>query len=268
MVDSIISSHHHFYVFFVSSPKLRSLKGLAELFDFPSSFEIKSFNKKKELSYCHLQLGLPKAYGNELLFEANKKKLKNGDTIFWHDFYLGRFTISNNEYYYICYPYNKLGKLLENCLHEKNVFTNFYKPNVEEVLTYMKKRKNNRNTEPEKEGLYVEITKFTAQVEEEGNANKINLIGNNPLNSRAFDVLKTDLGISIETVSLKLNCNLDQVGNVDLSFDRLGNYRFWLRRDSQEITLPVIPSAFRFLMQITPLKTSSFVSKNTLLEND
>ena len=264
-----LSSNHHYYVFFFESSKIKSLSAIPKLFDVRSDFKIIPIGKNKNLEFCHLQLELNKVYGSESVLQLNMSQTKKDGPFYWYDFYIGKIDISDKRYFFICYPYNKLGKFLENSFHAKSVQTTFYKPELEKVLDYMRSRNTKGLSKIEKQGFIADITRYSAEVKENDNtANRVNIIGENPLKSKTFDILNSADGITVETVSLKLRCKQLEIGEVELSFDRLGNYRFWLRRNSQNANVPVIPYAFKFLMEIAPLKATNFISSNTLLENE
>lgn len=269
MIESVIASNHHYYVFFFQSAKIKNFKLIAQIFDVVSDFEIITFDKNKEMEICHLQLELDKSYGSESVLELNQSKTKKGSSFYWYDFYIGKIKLNEKEYFLICYPYSKLGKFLEKCFNLKSIQTTFYKPDLEKILDYMRHRNNKGLSSVEQNGFIADITRYSAQVKEDQDmANKINIIGENPLKSKTFEILNSGEGITMETVSLKLRCKQLEVGDVELSFDRLGNYRFWLKRNAQKSSLPTIPFAFKFLMEIAPLQASNFISTNTFLENE
>lgn len=269
MIDSVIASNHHFYVLFFESQKIKTLSSISSIFNNRSQYEIISIKKNRNLDFCHLQLELNKLYGTENVLKLNLSKNKKGGPFYWYDFYIGKIDLNEIRYFYICYPYNRLGKFLENCFHSKSIQTTFYKPKLEKVLAYMQDRSHIGISLMEKNGFNGDITRYSAVVSEaEDKANKINIIGQNPLKSKTFEILNAAEGISIETIALKLKCLQLDIGEIDLSFDRLGNYRFWLKRKAQGSSIPTIPFAFKFLMEIAPLESSEFISSNTLLENE
>lgn len=273
MINSGISSNHHYYVFFFELTNMSSLSNIASIFDCESDFEIFKVDSSSELDFCHLQLELDKIYGSEavLLLNKNPKKKNPKDKFYyWYDFYIGSLYLDNKKIYYVCYPYSGLGKFLTTSFQAKSIKTVFFKPQLALVLEYMAHRNISGISIAEKNGFTADITKYAAQVKDDENkANKVTILGENPLKSKTFEILnRKDQGISIETVSLKLSCKQENVGEIELSFDKLGNYRFWLKKNAQEITIPSIPFAFKFLMEVAPLERSTFISSNTLLENE
>jgi hypothetical protein len=269
MIESTISSNHHYYLFFFESSKLKTLSSVTSIFGNNNSYEIISFGKNKEMEFCHLQLEIDKLFGSESVMALNISKTKKGGPFYWYDFYIGKIDLNEKKFFFICYPYNRLGRYLVDIFHSKSVQTIFYKPKLEDVLDYMKNRNNKGLSQVEKSGFNADITKYSARITEDDNrANRINIIGENPLKSKTFEILSSEKDIGIETISLKLRCSQVNVGDIELSFDSIGNYRFWLKKYAQKTSIPVIPFGFKFLMEIAPLQQSDFISINTFLENE
>ena len=101
------------------------------------------------------------------------------------------------------------------------------------------------------------------------NANKFQIAGSNPLQSKLFDILNTEenkKSISIETASMKLKCTLFEPhlqdinpifyksGSIEILFDRFGNYRFWFPTvntiKNYSFTLKMIPLVLRYFHEI------------------
>jgi hypothetical protein len=268
MIDSIIASNHHYYVLFFESEKIKTLSSIGKLFDVRNDFQITTVGKNKDLEFCHMQLEIEKRYGSEAVLLFNLSRKKTG-SFYWYDFYIGKIDISGMRYFFVCYPYNRLGKFLQDSFQNKSIQTTFYRPELETILEYIRGRNVKGLSKIEKQGFVADITKYSAEVKErDDKANRINISGENPLKSKTFDILRSADEISVETVSLKLRCKQLEIGEVELSFDRLGNYRFWLKRNAQKVNVPVIPFAFKFLMEIAPLQQTNFISTNTLLESE
>jgi len=268
MIESSIASNHYYYVFFFAAPKIKTLSSIPDLFDFEADHKIISSDKNRQWEFCHFQLELDKMYGSEAVLVMNKSKKK--ENYYWYDFYVGKIELEGKKYYYTCYPYSKLGKFLERSLREKSIQPVFYKPDLQGVLDYMKTRNNTGLSVIENAGFSADIVRYSGEVtEDETQANRVNIIGANPLKSKTYEILsRPENEIGIVTISLKLKCKQEKIGDIELSFDRLGNYRFWLRKFAQDTSIPVIPYAFKFLMEIAPLESSNFISQNTLLENE
>jgi len=268
MIKSIISSSHHYYLAFWESAQLRSVSKILGIFPTnPSQEQLITNSKNNSDIIYHVQEEIATLYGSEILLNANKSKERKGDTYYWYDFYYG-LVDPERKIYFICYPYNKLSRFIETNFNMQSVKPSFYKANVITVLEHMRNRGKKNISQAEKEGFEIDITKYTAEVKEEANANKVNLIGANPLNSRIFDVLNDDKSITIEATALKLKCHKEKIGEFELSFDRLGNFRFWLKKDCQLTSLPMIRYVYRFFSDINSLNKSSFLSAHTLLEDE
>jgi hypothetical protein len=270
MKDSIISSNHHYYVFFFQSTKIKNLSAIPILFDNKLGFEVVKFKKNRELDFIHLQIEINNCYGSPLLLGLNiTRKNKSEGNFYCYDLYIGKIEIEGQIYFYICYPYNRLGKYLEKNFHGKSVQTIFYKPGLEKVLEYMQQRSNKGLSRMEKSGFNANIVRYSAKVKDDQSAaNKVSIVGENPLKSITYEILKADDRIKIETRTLKLRCKQMDLGELEFSFDRLGNYRFWLKVSEFDSNVPMVPFAFKFLMEVAPLEKSNFISTNTLLEND
>jgi len=264
MINSIISSSHHYYLAFFESTQLKSINKIVDLF--PVNPKSISLNPGSE-GFSHLQEEIGSLYGSEILLAKNKGRDRKGIPHYWYDFYYG-FVDQERKIYFICYPYSKLSRFLERGFDEKALKPNFFKANVEKVLEHMRNRGKKTISRIERQGFEIDITKYTAEVKEEANANKVSLVGANPLNSRIFDVLNDDKSITIEATALKIKCRKDKIGEIELAFDRLGNFRFWLKKNSQEVTLPMIKFVFQFFSEISSLDKTQFLSRHTFLEDE
>jgi hypothetical protein len=264
MIESPLATSHHFYLVFFDTFKDVPLSSLLSLFDAPKDHEKISLLENKKDFVLHFQLELKKAYGIESVLLANRNKKTGG---FWYDFYLGKSYESGTTYYYICYPYALLGKYIENAFIDKKVKRVFLKPQVKDVLSYMKKRQTKNRPKIDLHNLQTDIVKYSARVTEESNANRINIIGANPLDSRVFDILNKDDEIQIEPISLKIKCVKEEIGKIEISFDKLGNCRFWLTKDTEE-KFSLIPYLLKFYLSIGAIDKSSFISSYSLLEDE
>lgn len=268
MIESIIASSHHYYVVFVESTQVKTLASLMKIFDSDPTFEYIKMDAPKQELPIHLQLEIDECYGSESLLQINKSRTRKGTTTYWYDFYIGKVPNQKNPIFYICYPYSRVARFLESSFDSNNISRHFYKPKVNKVLEFMKSRGTKDLLGLEKQGFELDITKYTAEIKDEANANKVNLIGDNPLDSRIFQLLENDKSITIEATALKLKCKNINIGELEMSFDRLGNYRFWLKRDLQKKSVPIISFLFQFFAEIDSLEQSRFISTRTLLEDE
>lgn len=264
MKESVIASSHHFYVTFFDSPDIKSVSSLINLFTDKMNIEPVVQKNKNQL---HIQLLINERYGNERVLIGNQ--VKRGEKIYyWYDFYIGKLDTEEKKIFFICYPYNRMKHYLEDIFFENEITNVYHKPVVKTVLEYMKESDRSEATRLD-EGFSAQITKYTAQIKNSLESNRVNIIGQNPLNSKVFEILnKKGLGLTIKTTSLKLRCDKLDVGHIDLAFDRLGNFRFWIRRDAADIAIPMIPFAFDFFKNIDAIIEDEFISSQTLLEDD
>ena len=268
MIDSVIASNHHFYILFLESTKIKNLVGLVKFFGEKSDYKL---YKSKGNEFCHLQLELDKAYGSEVLLQMNISKDKKSTPKYWYDFYLGKVDLNGKNCFYICYPYMKLAKYLDQCFFSKSLNTIYYKPNMSEIINYFKNRDINGLSIIETNGVNTDITKYSAEVTESDvlkSKTRVNIAGENPLESTVYGLISQSESVNIETTSMKLRCQEVEYGEFELSFDRLGNYRFWLKKNMQNSVIPIIQISFKFLMDIAPMQGDNLISSNTLLENN
>ncbi|MCO5949098.1 hypothetical protein [Mucilaginibacter flavidus] len=269
MKSSILDSSHHFYILCFESQQIKNVDQIIDLIDDSkeSAPIITSSNQ-----FVHLQVEIEKAYGSESLLEVNLHLDKDGKKLYTYDFYLGIQIINGKPLYFICYLYSKLGKYIDDCFAKRGIIKTVYKAKINALLQYMNQRIEKGYEAEEKEGLLISITRYAADVKEESNANKINIIGKNPLQSKIFDVLNNTEGITIEPVSLKLKCTETSsegiTNSLPLAIDRLGNFRFWLYRNGQSNIIPLIQPTLQFFSEINALEDSTFVNTRTMLEED
>ncbi|KQM70355.1 hypothetical protein ASE74_23530 [Pedobacter sp. Leaf216] len=265
MIDSALSSSHFYYLVFLESEQLNSigdvfniLKGNQDKEKIPSS--------SQQLPFYHVQVEIARALGSESILSLNSSRSDGPINFFWYDFYIGQLRGVEKKFF-ICYPYIKLGKYLDDCLTEAKIKRKVLKPSVERVLDYMKVNELGLNkTQAEQEGLLIEITKYSAAVKDDS-ISRVNIAGSNPLSSRVYELLSQDSRIGIEPLSLKLNCSKDGQ-TLDLSFDKLGNLRFWLKRESESTISPIMITSFEYFDEIKAFEDSSYISKLTLLEDE
>jgi hypothetical protein len=263
MFDSILSNSHHYYVNFLHSTKIKSIKNFINLFHDDCQSEI---TKTKNQTIAHLQILIPKQYGSESVLLNNLIK-KEESNYFWYDFYIGEINLEGNKMFFICYPYNRLKNYLDDIFEQKHIQCVFYKPELVLVLDYMKS-----DDKPEannlKEGLIINITKFTASVTDDVNPHKVNISGENPLNSKVYKLICEDSSLITKTTSLKLKCLKTDYGELEISFDRLGNIRFWVGREAKEKPLEMLNIIFHFFKKIKSISESNYISSKTLLEDE
>jgi len=268
MIESVISSSHHFYVIYIEASGIHSVNDLLDFIKEDKDVNKVHFIDDQNKFYYHAQIQLNYALGSENILQQNKAGVKNGKQYYWYDLYLGEVHLDGKKYFFLCYPYNRIGKILDEYFTASKLSKKVLKPDVNIVLDYMKNRGISGLTKTEIEGFLVDITKYSAEIKEEIHANRINIIGNDPLNSRVFDLLSQDDQISIEALSLRLKCVDQNQGTVELAFDRLGNFRFWLKRDAQSKVMPILPISMQFFTEIKALKESSYINSFTLLEDE
>ncbi len=263
MKDSVISSSHHYYVIFFDAHKINSINDIVHAISDPvESEEIVVKNRK----YRHIQVLIDRRYGSENALIGNMKR--KGDSVYyWYDMYIGKTEIEGKKIFFVAYPYFKLRNYLEGIFADASLKPNYFKAKLKEVMEYMKGEDRAASKNPT-EGFDAEIIKYSAAIKDSENASKINLSGINPLNSRAFDILNQDSKITVSTTSLKLRCSKLGIGSLEISFDKLGNYRFWIKRDSANVAVPMVPYAFNFFKDINALLEDGYIGNQTLLEDE
>ncbi|MXV16499.1 hypothetical protein [Hufsiella ginkgonis] len=212
----------------------------------------------------HVQVKLSRLLGSEsLLSKFNKVSQNDEPDSFWYDMYIGHIKARRGPLVFVCYPYITLSTYIDRDIIGANAVRRYIKPEVESVLNHLKYNPNDRYN-----GLKVEISKYSAAVKDD-TANKINILGNSPLKSRVYNLLSSDNQISIEPLSLKLNCELPEENRVlELSFDKLGNLRFWLKRNRTADIGDILARAVTFFEESNSLYESSFINKKSLLEDE
>lgn len=258
-----LTSLHHYYVVFFEAKELTSPLEIFKLFHVSKNKETNP-TKDGSGSVLHFQLELPKAFGSLSILSTNKATEIDNVQNYWYDFYAGEIIISKRKFFYISYPYVKLGKYIESHLSSNRIRRVLYKPQMTSVMDFMKLH----------DGQYVhksfkaDIIKYTASIMEDNNANKINILGRNPLKSSVYKLLSEAQNIAFETTSLKMQCFDKDTGSLELAFDRLGNYRFWVGYEKDIEVYSTLPSVFRFLYRENLLEEDTFFNSFTLLEGD
>jgi hypothetical protein len=264
MNNSSISSAHHYYLVF-TKPEVNYT--LNEVYN---EFCDKGFSelilKSPEAEIYHVQKRYNSKFGSSILLFSNKD-IENPNLV-WYDFYIGMLKHGSDQVYFICYPYKNIQKevLKSNFLSN----TLFYLPNVENVLNYFKHRSNQENLAPtDKEDDFIsEIVKYTAELKDDANADRINIIGNNPLNSSIYKFIEANSSISIKHSSMKLKCIRLALGSIDLLFDRHGNFRFWIPKNTIEQTLVMISSVFTFFSEIDAFNLGRELSSYSTIDKE
>lgn len=265
MINSAISSSHHFYVVFIESNKMTSLDRLASAFPKNSLREVIKIGGSQKNGVTHIQAELNRICGSETLLSRNRSNTSS--TSYYYDFYLG-VADAESRTFFVCYPYSSVVEEVDRWITDLFKDREFNRANVHDTLTYMKERKTTKRTQVENDGFNFEIVKYSAEVKEEANADRVSLVGSRPLESRIFDVLMKDKRISIETTSLKLSCKRQDGQELELAFDRLGNFRFWMKREQQVMTLSILQHMYRFLAETKVLHKTSVIKSKTLLDEE
>ena len=261
MHNSIISSAHHYYSLLLRIDQIKDKSFIKTVL---SSYKNSSIISS-EFRIYHLQEQINKTYGSEEYLERNKVT-KNGIDMYWYDFYLGLVELDNIEHIYLCYPY----KALEVHLQKKfpTLFQNsvYYVPDVNLVLEHTKKNSAfntiNKNTE-----VLVDVIKYSAEVLGQDNTDKVNLVGSNPQDSEIYAKLNELFAMYPSSVKLRFSKNdLKKNKQLDLIFDRLGNFRFWIPKNQIENSIESLSIAFQYLAAINSLKKAIKLSKYQIID--
>jgi len=259
MIKSAISTGHHYYLVLFKPTKTITLNKIVKMVgDLSEKIRLKETN----VEVFHLQKSINYLFGSSSLLEKNKdKKVRNGFS-YWYDFYIGKMDIKG-EIYYLAFPYKSLQSLLFK--EYPSVFTKaeFFTPVVKTVLDAMRHRTKTADKE-----LLVEIIKYSAEIEDEVNADKVHIVGQNPQYSAVYDLLNNSKNISVKPSSLRLRFWNENIGEIILAFDRLGNYRIWIFKDKINETVAMLPLVFTFFFKIEAVETKSIISAYTTLETD
>jgi hypothetical protein len=261
MISSVIATSHFYYLALIGSDQLKEAKDLIKYFPDKTNFEELS-TANPSLNFFHVQAEIGQVLGSENLLLLNKSERSSElPAYYWYDFYLGDLEIQKKRYTFICYPYVRLSSYVDDFLLSNNINRKYLKPDVNLVLDYIK-----LNPDQTQGSFRAEISKYSAAVKDDS-ANKINILGNNPLNSRVYQLLSSDTKISIEPLSLKLKCS-DEKSTFDLSFDKFGNVRFWLKRYNSDQLYSLLSQTINYFQETKVLYESSFISKTSILEDE
>lgn len=266
MIKSSISSAHFFYLIFIKSEKIHSIKELLLGFSEKKQSKKVFFDEDKTESYTHLQIEIPRPYGSPLVLLSNQSRVIAGRQAYWYDFYIGHFQDGKDSIYYMAYPYSKMGKYIENAISDVDRQATYSKLKLSTIVPFLKKMKKSNN-----DGSTINIIKYAGEVKEDDNrisiiGTKTNL-GKNPLNSAVLKALE-DKNIVVTPIALKLGYTAVDGKSIQLAFDRLGNYRFWLKTNGQEDVLPAIPKAYGFFKSSNTMEDSLYISSYNLLEEN
>ncbi len=260
MIDSTIASLHHYYVVFVKGENIRSLQTLVSLF--PKDSRQESIKVPGRRSFIHIQCEIKRRYGSQAILELNKSKIEDNSQYYWYDFYVGAVEDGQDKVFYICYPYLKLGGYIDKMLKNSTLKMLIFKPVLSLVLKYMKDNKGS----VVKGTILAEIIKYGAQINDEGTI--ISISGRNPLQSSVYRELEGIKKLNIEPVKLKLKCTNTAVGDIEVSFDRLGNYRYWIGAYNESSTTAMLPDVFNFFKAAKALNEETYINQFSMLENN
>ncbi len=264
--SSLIASAHHYYViFFRNEMRLKEAK-LFQLFGVPKREKKVVVDKAHSLYYIHFQIELQRAYGAPSMMSLSPSAGADNKPSYWYDVYAANFEHGGEFFTFIAYPYVQMGKLFEKYFDYLPSLTTFFKPKLTPVFELMKDAKG--IIQFLENAASVSVTKYSAQVKEQKAATKINIQGDNPLESEVFRIIDTMSTVQLETASLRLQCYRKERGILDLAFDRLGNYRIWIKRDGQDEALSLLSTVFQFFKDKGTLEQSNFITQVSLLEND
>lgn len=269
---SSIASFHHYYVLFLSNPKITSIGSLIKYLSVKKkNIELLCSDESfGEIYHIQLEIDvLNSSYGSVNVMESNRVH-KNKD-IFAYDMYVGTFDLESKKKYFLAYPYKGLEKYLK--INYPIIFKTcvFDKPLVETVLNYIKERpyKSNDKESNINKNIEVDIIKYSAEIKEGliKNAKKMSLIGENPVNSKVYDILNNSMDVTIKPLSLKLKCVNEMIGDIELLFDKHGNYRFWIPKNMESERTSMLPSVLTFLNSIKALKQNSYMTSHSAIDD-
>lgn len=258
MIESVLTSRHHHYVVFFKTESTTSVRKLFSYLKGEKQTKIQHHSKDKTSSHTHIQLEIDKVFGNPVFLAPNATgRMILTRPSYWYDLFMGEFIYENETIFFITYPYSKIGKSIELDFRMAGINAVYLKPQISKILPYLQRA---NYTPP----LNVSIIKYSAEVKED--LHKINIIGPNPLKSKVFLALDK-AKVKVDPIALKLRCTLDAY-SMELAFDRLGNYRFWLRNFDQINMLSILPSIYEFFQSVDSIEESIYISSYTLLEDN
>jgi len=258
-MESLIASSHHYYVMFLTIEDDPGIDEIAQL--------IGKRYKGKRLSNTIRQtrLSLDEPLGSLSLLVHNKQQASNNTIKYFYDIYIGN--LKKKKSYFLCYPYSSLSKNILEILKGLHTKIYFYAGNVEKVVSFVKQNLIGQS-ETALYGPYtLSIVKYSAEVAEESNAKVVSLTGISPINSNIYDVLNSSASITLTPISLKMSCinTSDKREAIELAFDKLGNYRFWLKRNAQLDVLPLLNLVFSFLSELDAFDYATRLSSSTII---
>lgn len=261
-----LDSRHFFYVAFFEAPKIKSLNSLIEIFGKNKKAETFDFRAGDD-NAIRLAVPLELAYGEDSVMEASRITIR-GKEYYLYNFYMTRQVVDRKTIYSISFPYKALSNYIEERFFENDIERVYHVPVVENILDHIRYRGENGLSRKEKQGYLFDIIKYSARVKESATAKKVSLAGESPLNSTIYDVLSRDTRFKIIPLAMKLKSVYSKIGEFELSFDKLGNYRFWLRRDAQPVALPMLTHTFEYLWETGSVGTSEIMASKSYLEDD
>jgi len=264
MIDSVIATSHHYYVVYLNFEGITTSTDLIKCFTKNSI--VKQYYHENCQNYTHIQLELPYLLGIDSVLGLNKGRLYKDGQHYWYDLYLYEIKVGRKPCFFICYPYIKLNDFIEFCFNEVGANQSILKPQMGPLLDYMK-IKGNRPAAIHQSGFDLEIIKYSASITEEPNAKKINIFGENPLNSKVFEAITNEGSFKVEPMSLKLKTYMQKNADVlEISFDKFGNGRFWVRKKHIEFMMQMLPVILKLFIQIKGLQASGYFNNYNLLE--
>lgn len=262
-IKSKIETNHNYYTIVFELDQTQNINKLIERFNFTIPPEPIELNNRKE-KFFHTELLSNELFSSESFLKENRVS-KAGKILYRYDLYIGELNLANKKVFFISFPYKALGKYIDANFLTKFFTRTFLIPDVDIILNYMKNKEKHELNYMEKFNYEVNITKYTAKIMESPNAKKVSLSGVNPLQSPVYDILSSQ--IKVEPILLKLSCINRRIGELELSFDKYGNYRFWLFKDKKTETLSVLPYVINFFDTIKgALVNSNFITQKTFFE--
>ena len=257
MIDSKIATSHHYYVVYLRFEKQISLAELIKVLG--KNEGVNEYQQNNHAYYSHIQVELPEMLGIDSVMQPNKGRFNNKQ-YYWYDLYLFPIKTSSTCDFFLCFPYNGMNDYIESAFNEYGISFTVLKPQMDAILSYMKK--GGADAPIHKTGFNMEIIKYSASIQEEANAKKINIFGENPLNSKVFTLIsQPGTGFTIEPLSFKLKCYTGmESGVLEISFDKQGNGRYWLRKSLIDHNMKILPVLFQLMQQISALRGSHFIN--------
>lgn len=224
MINSSIASSHYYYIMLFKNHSLKSNDLMTLFGDEKHKRQIvgdaKITHTQKVYEY-RSKLGSLSLLGKK----ENQVEDKNE---FWYDYYLGSMTLGEDDLFFISFPYKTMQERITKLPQFKKSL--YYVPHVPKILERMEEKQGKEIVGEVKN----EITKYTALVKETKKAERIHILGQNPLDSSIYQKIKAIDGVKVRASSLKLKCTHESLGHIEVTFDKYGNFRFWLPRETAE----------------------------------